>query len=119
MIGLAPIPSIPEPYTREGLQFSDAKPSDEIDTALTTAIRKFFDNSPDEILIYLLSTQEGKQAARKKRFKSIVENLGEEITCFNYEFDTGFPDTGFLVLTNNPDSDAVQSMFDEFVEQFS
>ncbi|MGE6901381.1 hypothetical protein [Pedobacter suwonensis] len=119
MIGLSPIPGVPQPYTEEELGFSNGKPRDEINTAMVTAIKKFFNSSPKEILLYLLSTQKGQQAARKKRFASIVDQLGEEITCYNYEFDNGFPDNGFLVLTNNPDSEAIKALFDEYVKQFS
>lgn len=119
MIGLAPIPRVPEPYSNEELDFTGRKPAHEINIALVTAIKKFFENNPEEILLYLLSSHKGQQAARKKRFKSIVEELGEEIICFNYELDNGFPDNGFLVLTRNPNREVIKAFFDEYVKQFS
>ena len=118
MIGIEQIPEVPEIYRVEELDRGDNRPAEEIDTALTTAIRNFFAANPEEILIYLLSTERGKQAARKRRFNRIVEKLDEDITCFNYEFDSEYPDTGFLVLTNNPKTDQIEAMFDEYVRQF-
>jgi hypothetical protein len=97
----------------------NSNPTEEIDTALLTAIRNFFESNPHEVLIYLLSTEKGKQAARKRRFTRIIENLVEDITCFNYEFDSAYPDTGFLVLTDNPETSKIEAMFDEYVRQFS
>lgn len=119
MIGLSPIPFVPEPYTTEELYFSDGRPGEEINAAIVTAIKKFFANNQKEILLYLLSTKKGQQAARKKRFKDIVDQLGEEITYYNYEFDNGYPDNGFLVLTNNPSIEAIKALFDRYVKQFS
>ena len=119
MIGVEQIPELPEFYADEELLRSDTKPTEEIDIALTAAIRKFFDANPKEILIYLLSTERGKQAARKRRFTRIVDKLGDEITCFNYEFDSEYPDTGFLILTNNPETAAIEAIFDEYVRQFN
>jgi hypothetical protein len=118
MIGVEQIPKVPEIYNNEELAGGDTKPTEEIDIALTTAIKNFFATNPEEILIYLLSTERGKQAARKRRFTRIVDKLGEDITCFNYEFDSEYPDTGFLVLTNNPETDAIEAIFDEYVRQF-
>lgn len=118
MIGVEQIPKVPEIYSNEELAGGDTKPTEEIDIALTTAIKNFFATNPEEILIYLLSTERGKQAARKRRFTRIVDKLGEDITCFNYEFDSEYPDTGFLVLTNNPETDAIEAIFDEYVRQF-
>lgn len=119
MIGVEQIPELPETYSDEELVRDDTKPAEEIDTALTTAIRSFFATNPHEILIYLLSTDRGKQAARKRRFTRIIDKLGDDITCFNYEFDSEYPDTGFLVLTNNPETDNIEAMFDEYVRQFN
>ena len=119
MIGIEQIPAVPEIYREEDLPGGDTKPAEEIDTALITAIRKFFAANPEEILIYLLSTERGKQAARKRRFTRIVEKLDENITWFNYEFDIEYPDTGFLVLTSNLKTDAIKAIFDEYVRQFN
>ncbi len=117
MIGVEQIPKVPEIYKNEELTKGDTKTTEEIDTALIIAIKKFFAANPKEILIYLFSTAHGKQAARKRRFTRIVEKLGEDITCFNYEFDSIYPDTGFLVLTNNTETDAIKAIFDEYIRQ--
>ena len=119
MIGVEQIPNLPKAYSHEELSKNDTKPTEEIDTALTTAIKNFFAKNPHEVLIYLLSTESGKQAARKRRFTRIVDKLGDDIICFNYEFDGEYPDTGFLVLTDNPDTDNLEAIFDEYVRQFS
>lgn len=117
MIGLENIPELPLEYADEELSFANGNPAEEINDALISAIQRFFEVNPDQVLIYILSTQKGQHKARKRRFKKIVANLGNEISCINYELDE-FPDMGFLILTNNPNTEEIDGVFREYINQF-
>lgn len=116
MIGIEPVPNVPEEYAAEELGFTDERSSTQIDTALSEAINNFFDANSNEILIYFLSTKKNQHRVRRRRFEKVVAQLGEEITCVNYELDE-FPDTGFLILTDHRDKDDITAFFNEYIEQ--